>query len=175
MFDVEKVLYGDWEEAKDVAEGVKLIFEDLNKLESLTINGKLLDIGCGDGKVLHEVHKLFPDMKYFGIDLLSSNIERAKKNNPWADIREGNFVSMPFNDETFDIVLSNKIFDYAGWRQEWPFRQTFNVEDLSKELYRVLKKDEVYCSFEIMDDSQIKPFRNIGFISLEGSDRVFQK
>lgn len=177
MFDTERVLYGDWEEAKDVADSVKLVLGDFKGLEDLTLNGKFLDIGCGDGKLLHEIRKLFPGMKYFGIDLLQNNVERARQNNPYADIREGNFVSMPFREEEFDIIFSIKTLDYSGWRQEGPFAQTFKIEDLSKEIYRVLKRGGVYYAFEGMEGFQRQPFKDVGLKPLEENEcyALFQK
>jgi len=177
MFNTEKVLYGNWKEAKDVASCVRDMLIDIKWIEDLATNRKFLDIGCGDGKILHEVQKLFPNIKYFGIDLLKSNVRRAKQNNPIANIVQGNFARIPFIDGTFDFVFSSKIFDYSGWRQEGPFRQTFNVEDLSKELYRILKKDGVYYAFEGMEDPKRQSFKDIGFKSLEenGCYGIFQK
>ena len=45
-------------------------------------NGKVLEIGCGDGLVMKKITELRPDIDFYGVDISEKLIERAKKNNP---------------------------------------------------------------------------------------------
>tara|TARA_B100000686_G_C16772520_1_gene966178 strand:- start:779 stop:1444 length:666 start_codon:yes stop_codon:yes gene_type:complete len=63
-----KYIDGYW---TSVAE--KLI-EDYN----LNKNSKILDVGCGKGYLLFEIHKLIPDIKIAGFDISNYAVENAK-------------------------------------------------------------------------------------------------
>ena len=69
----------------------------------------ILEIGCGNGSVLYPFYQLGKSV--FGIDYVEKSIEIAKKVMP-----KGNFECSQANnisfEETFDLILSNSVFQY---------------------------------------------------------------
>lgn len=67
---------------------------------------RLLEVGCGDGRVLSLFESLGGEQERMaGIDLLPEKINRAAAKLPRAELREGNAANLPWADESFDIVL----------------------------------------------------------------------
>jgi ubiquinone/menaquinone biosynthesis C-methylase UbiE len=75
------------------------------KVAQPTVGMKVLEIGCGTGTNL----ELFADSgcEIAGIDLSPSMMDLAKKKlGDRADLRLGDAAEMPFDDGSFDLVLS---------------------------------------------------------------------
>jgi ubiquinone/menaquinone biosynthesis C-methylase UbiE len=82
--------------------------------------GKALDIGCGNGPLTIRIAKKFPDCEIMGIDTWGASWEYSKtvceKNAALEGVSErvgferGSAASLPFEDETFDMVVSNLVF-----------------------------------------------------------------
>lgn len=87
---------GRW---KDVA--LKIIdFYDLDE------RSRILDIGCGKGYLLKELLALRPHSEVWGIDISAYAIEHAAPEVK-DHLIKGHAVHLPFDDHTFDLVLSN--------------------------------------------------------------------
>jgi SAM-dependent methyltransferase len=77
----------------------------------------VLDIGCGGGAdTLVAATKVGDEGKVIGIDLTSEMLARAKKNLGTALIKnvllqEASAEDLPFKDESFDVVISNGVFN----------------------------------------------------------------
>jgi len=139
----------DWNNAEGFAEaGIKHHLENIG-LEHLAERGAILDIGCGDGKLLAELAKIYPNARFFG---LSSDVEAAKRNNPEAEIRNGQFSSLPFDNASMDLAISSRIFDYAEEAKIGLYFQTFKIRELASEIYRVLIPGGLYMPLELMID-----------------------
>lgn len=102
------------------------------KLASPSNQTKILDVACGTGDFAFEFEKYSSDI--IGLDFCEEMLEiarkKAHKNNSSVKFIQGDALSLPFKDETFDIVSIG-----FGIR---------NVDDIKKaitEMYRVLKKD----------------------------------
>ncbi len=95
----------------------------------------LLDIGTGPAWLLLKIHQQAPQMRLVGIDASPEMLAKARENLQSAgmekeiEIREGNANSIPFSDESFDIVISTASVHH--WKEP---TKCFN------EAYRVLKK-----------------------------------
>ena len=68
-------------------------------------DAKILDVGCGKGYLLHEFKQILPDCKIYGIDISEYAIANAKKEVAQY-LQIGNATSLPFNDRSFDYVVS---------------------------------------------------------------------
>jgi protein-L-isoaspartate(D-aspartate) O-methyltransferase len=85
----------------------------------LTSESSILDIGCGKGFLLSEFKKLLPGCKTVGFDISEYAIANAK-DEVNADIVLGHAKNLPFEDKSFDLIISNttfhnlKIFDLVS-------------------------------------------------------------
>lgn len=66
---------------------------------------KILDIGCGKGYLLYDLLKVMPNAEVYGIDISKYAIANSKpeiRNR----LKVGNATRLPWNDNTFDLVVS---------------------------------------------------------------------
>jgi len=79
-------------------------WKELEFLKDLVKEGeKILDIGCGNGRLLKFFHK---NIRYFGVDFSENLIEIAKGKYPQANFLVANVLNLPFKDNFFDKVFS---------------------------------------------------------------------
>ena len=85
----------------------------------------LVDIGCGEGVTLEKMHRLFPDKKVLGIDILSENIEICKRHGCKAGI-----------GDVFDLQLSSASIDFVLFMEVIEHLEHF--ESAIQEIHRIL-------------------------------------
>ena len=74
---------------------------------------ELLDVGCGTGPMIELLLKEFPDKSYTGVDLTPRMIEVAQeKKLPNAKFLVGDSENLPFEGETFDVVICTNSFHH---------------------------------------------------------------
>lgn len=72
---------------------------------NLSANSKVLDIGCAKGFMLYDFMELIPGISVEGIDISEYAIEHAVEQvKPF--IKVGNALKLPFEDNSFDAVIS---------------------------------------------------------------------
>ena len=80
----------------------------LVKFANVRSRQSVLDVGCGTGVVAITAARIGAHVR--GVDLTPELLERARENariaNVEIDFREGDAEALPFDDVTFDIVLS---------------------------------------------------------------------
>lgn len=65
----------------------------------------VLDVGCAKGFMLHDFKELMPNITVEGIDVSEYAIENGIENmKPF--LRVGNAVDLPYEDNSFDLVIS---------------------------------------------------------------------
>ena len=84
----------------------KSIRKDWNLIESLiNDNSKILDIGCGKGFMLYDLHRLIPGIEVRGIDISQYAIDNSVEDiKPYLNV--GNAKNLPYNNNSFDLVIS---------------------------------------------------------------------
>ena len=65
---------------------------------------KLLDIGCGQGLLLHEAQK--KGLKTYGIDISSEAVKLARVNSPESDLVCGDAAKLPWENAKFDYITN---------------------------------------------------------------------
>ena len=81
------------------------VAEDLSEHYALSGSSDVLDLGCGKGFLLHELTQVNPGITVKGIDVSQYALEHAKK-EVRSQLTLGNVVSLPFEQDSFDLVLS---------------------------------------------------------------------
>lgn len=97
------------------------------RLATPPINGRLLDLGTGTGDLARAAVRQFPNVQITAADF---TLEMMTVKNEWHGIQRtvADALELPFNDETFDTVISGFLM-----------RNVASVEQGLKEQYRVLK------------------------------------
>lgn len=106
-------------------------------VNSVRINqhDQILDVGCGTGVFLELLKKQYPTVSITGIDPDKQALEIARKRlAKYQDFKllNGFAESLPFENESFDIVFSTLAFHHMP---------TEIKEKAIREIYRVLKLD----------------------------------
>jgi SAM-dependent methyltransferase len=104
--------------------------------------GKVLDIGCGNGPLAIRIAKRYPQAQVVGIDYWGTSWEYSRgvceRNAAIEGVAErvtfdrASASSLPFDDEAFDLVVSNVVFHEV--------RDVRDKKELIKEALRVVKK-----------------------------------
>ena len=97
-------------------------------LEIVEENGeRLLDIGCGDGRLTVKFAKRISAKEVYGIDIDKTNISKARKRGIKAIYADANKI-LPFPSKYFDVILCNQVVEHL-----------INPDNLFKEIRRLLK------------------------------------
>ncbi|MFA4830999.1 MAG: class I SAM-dependent methyltransferase [Patescibacteria group bacterium] len=97
--------------AKHFSATRKFLWDDLKPLAKYTKNGdKVLDIGCGNGRL----YQLFSDLSidYVGLDNSEGQIEMARKNYPKAKFIIAEMTALPFDENSFDVIYCIAAFHH---------------------------------------------------------------
>lgn len=105
-------------------------------------DGRLLDIGCGNGALAIEAARRYSQAQIAGIDCWGGkweySRERCEENARKASVAErtrfqrASAARLPFADETFDVVVSNMVFHEV--------EETRDKREVIREALRVLKQ-----------------------------------
>jgi SAM-dependent methyltransferase len=103
----------------------------------------ILDIGCGYGRSLIDLLVLGAEpQRLAGVDVLEDRVDRARSVLSNADLRVGDATSLPWPDDTFDVVTQftalSSIAD-ARWRMA-----------AANQMRRVLKPNGVIVSWDLV-------------------------
>ncbi len=118
----------------------------------------VLDLGCGAGLDLYFYAKAVGENgKVYGVDISEDMVKKAKTNMNATGIKNvaikcGHSDSLPFQDNFFDVVASNGIYNLSP-----------DKESVMKEVFRVLKRGgrTVFCEVVLKDELPEDVRRNI--------------
>lgn len=88
---------------------------------------KILDVGCGAGRWLQELGKIFPKSEIWGVDKEPKAIEFCQKRN-LKNLKIGTAEKLPFDDFSFDLVTCLDLLEHVSGDQK-----------AISEFYRILK------------------------------------
>jgi SAM-dependent methyltransferase len=83
------------------------------KFEGLDRSFEILELGCWVGSAMRELG-LMGFENVVGLDIDPASVEKARANLPF-DVFQGDMHRLPFDSETFDIVLCSHALEHAYW------------------------------------------------------------
>ncbi len=119
-----------------------------------------LDIGCASGYFISEIAKIYPHVKFYGIDIYDKAISYAKTVYHNIDFKVASAEKLPFKNETFDLIINVETIEHVE-----------NPEKVLVEIKRVLKKNGTAI---ITMDSGSLLFRIVWFIWENSTGRVWK-
>ncbi len=91
----------------------------------------VLEVGCGTGVFAREaVNHIGDEGRFVGLDLSESMLGVARRKCPDVEFRQGNAMALPFDDQTFDVVVASFMLMFVP-----------EPETAIKEMLRVLKPE----------------------------------
>lgn len=117
--DVER--FGRWASTYDRSPLQRLIFEPVHRatLDAASrVNpepGRVLDVGCGTGRLLRRAAGVFPEAELVGVDPAAGMVREAQAALPAgvaARFVQGAAEALPFPDASVDLVLSSMSFHH---------------------------------------------------------------
>lgn len=104
-------------------------------------NLKILDLGCGYGRLSSKILDDFSDASLFGIDISKHYIDLYNEDlSPRGVGIQGDLVKLPFKDNTFDVAFSVTTLMYITDLKDQKIAL--------KEVFRVLKKGGLFVFIE---------------------------
>lgn len=115
--DVDR--FGRWASSYDRSYLQPLLLEPVHRatLAALTCErarpARVLDVGCGTGRLLHRAAGVFPAAELVGVDPAAEMVREAEASLPsdvHARFLHGAAEALPFADASFDVVVSSMSF-----------------------------------------------------------------
>ena len=104
----------------------------------------VLEVGCNAGNDL----KLFPEtIAVTGVDPNDFAINKAKKELPEIEFKNGKITQIPYEDSSFDFVFTHNVLNYVPNEE---------IPKAISELYRVSKKYILNCELYQKEESKIE-------------------
>lgn len=122
---------------KSVPENINLylnnwMFEQVKGMVKKDSNFRVLDIGCGYGRLSEPLIKSFPGMQIFGVDIAQNYVDLYNKNlSPSGKAFKADSRKLPFKDNFFDAVCVVTSLMYLATKEDH--------QKAVKEMLRVLK------------------------------------
>ena len=109
---------------------------NFKKLTLKNPNGRMLDLGCGEGRHIFGAMEEFPDLQCIGLDPHIESLTKAFKgldflesiSNKKTNFLSGSAYSLPFPDNSFDLVVCSEVLEHLH-----------EYKDAIAEISRVLK------------------------------------
>jgi 2-polyprenyl-3-methyl-5-hydroxy-6-metoxy-1,4-benzoquinol methylase len=119
--------------------------------ERLATGIRMLDVGCGRGRILNRLAALYPRSRFVGMDLSQEAVTYAREEAARAGLNNIEFTAVDLSD-----------FDQTAEPESFDFITTFDaIHDQAKPLnvlkgiYRALKPDGVYLMQDISGTSHV--------------------
>lgn len=81
--------------------------------ETTDLSGKkILDLGCGEGMMMHQLSKKWPKANISGLDIRHDLLTIAKQMALNADCIAGSVYEIPLKDESYDFVICTEVLEH---------------------------------------------------------------
>ena len=110
---------------------LKVNLDFLEETGLINANTKVLELGCGSGGLASVLDE--KGVSIIASDIAQTAIDHAQKQHPDIDFRVHSGDKLPYDDQSFDIVMSFDVLEHLP-----------NVDQHLSEVRRVLKPDGYY-------------------------------
>jgi tellurite methyltransferase len=131
----------------------------------------ILDAGCGQGR--NVAYFLQSGCQVYGVDSSANNIAGIKQlaapfsgRSPQENFRTGVVENLPFNDETFDLVISSAVLHFASNAEHF--------EEMLNSMWRVVRPGGyLFCRLasDIGIENLVRSIGNGRYLLPDGSER----
>lgn len=123
-----------------------------NVIKNIYKNGmRVLDVGCGAGHYLRSLRKrLDNNIDYTGTDVTENYLELASRAFPDVKFVKGNIFALPFDDNSFDIVMCNNVLLHLPPKIELAIAELLRVS-IKYVIIRALFGERNYIIKEVAD------------------------
>lgn len=121
----------------------------ISELKKYTVNGLLVDIGCGSGNLIVKIAQKFKTIELIGIDISDKILELAKQRAIKDELNErikfeiGSVENLPLTDNSVDFIISSLSLHH------W-----INPKLAFEELFRILKVNGSLLLFDFRRNSR---------------------
>ena len=90
---------------------------------------RILEVGCGIGYLAAHIKSMLPDSTVVAVDLSERIVREAAQTFPDIDFQVGSAYDLPFEENSFDMVLGAEILEYLH-----------DPQKALREMYRVTRR-----------------------------------
>ncbi len=134
--------------------------ENLKGYIAQTGNKKLsiLEVGCGEGHLAHEILNTFHDISYTGIDITPEIVQMAEKANPGGHFQTGSAYSLSeFYSSRYDVVIMSEVLEHL----EYPEKALAELVKIDTNAYVFsVPKEPVWRMLNMLRMQYLKNFGN---------------
>ena len=108
--------YDKYNAANPVAKRLQANFEkNLDELFKLAMPNSLLDVGCGEGVLVHQWAGKLKDKRVVGIDLEEASIQAGwkKRTAPNLEYKIMRAENLPFTDNEFEVATAIEVLEHV--------------------------------------------------------------
>lgn len=129
----------------------------LLRLRSPDVPIALLDVGCGTGRLLKAIDNRRATWYLYGIDSDPEKYEYASNHRPYARIKQGSVLDLPYDDFLFDVVVCSDVLEHLSYAEH---------ERACAELRRVVAPGGVLIVSSPVGDQSSGMQKKLGHVSV---------
>jgi ubiquinone/menaquinone biosynthesis C-methylase UbiE len=121
---------------------------------NLTTGERVLDAGCGTGIVARTVAKTAPAGSVIGLDINEGMLAEARRQDSSNQVtwESGSVEQMPFDDSTFDVVLSQQVLQFLADRAGALAEMHRALAPGGRLVFALLRGIEFNASYKVLAD-----------------------
>ena len=73
---------------------------------------RVLDVGCGNGRLLEQLAKARPDLELYGFDVAAASVRAARQQDAGWHVVQASGLQLPFPSDSFDAVTMVEVVEH---------------------------------------------------------------
>ena len=143
--------------------------------------GKILEAGCGAGRVLRYFHNLGIDI--IGVDYIPIAIEKLRQSDPTLKVEVGDITNLQFQNESFKYIFAFGLYHNLEQGLELSIRETYRIMEFGGSVCASFRADNVQTKLtdwlenrrsQQENSNDLLEFHKMNFTRLEFID-LFQR